>query len=166
MKEIQGNLLDITEGIIVHGCNCRGVMGSGVAKAVRDKYPGVYKNYRFEFENYGLKLGKIQANAPKTLFDFVVDRGAYLCSELPAKLVVVNALTQETYGRDANVQYVSYEALEQCFAAVRRLALNTGLPVYFPKIGAGLGGGDWRIIEGIINAELRPDVDYTLVTLP
>lgn len=35
----KGNLLDITSGVIVHGCNMRGVMGSGVALAIRNKYP-------------------------------------------------------------------------------------------------------------------------------
>jgi O-acetyl-ADP-ribose deacetylase (regulator of RNase III) len=30
----KGSLLDAT-GIIVHGCNCQGVMGSGVALAIK-----------------------------------------------------------------------------------------------------------------------------------
>lgn len=29
-----GNLLDATTWIIVHGCNARGAMGAGVAKAI------------------------------------------------------------------------------------------------------------------------------------
>ena len=28
----KGNLLDVTSGLIAHGVNCQGVMGSGVAK--------------------------------------------------------------------------------------------------------------------------------------
>lgn len=29
IKEHKGDLLSVTEGIIVHGCNAQGVMGSG-----------------------------------------------------------------------------------------------------------------------------------------
>ena len=31
MKIINGNILDITEGVIVHQVNCKGVMGAGLA---------------------------------------------------------------------------------------------------------------------------------------
>jgi len=35
IKVNKGNLLDVTSGIIVHGCNAKSVMGSGVALAVK-----------------------------------------------------------------------------------------------------------------------------------
>lgn len=30
-----GNILDVREGIIVHGCNLKGVMGSGLALQIK-----------------------------------------------------------------------------------------------------------------------------------
>ena len=40
---------DITKSnadYICHQVNCQGVMGSGVAKAIRDKWPQVYEEYK------------------------------------------------------------------------------------------------------------------------
>ena len=41
----EGNLLDAQTDVIAHQVNCQGVMGSGVAKQIRDKWPRVYDSY-------------------------------------------------------------------------------------------------------------------------
>lgn len=129
----KGNLLDVTQGIIVHGCNAQGVMGSGVAKAVKDKYPGAYMYYKQAVNNSDAELGDViwyQANE---------------------HLVIANAITQEYYGRDGK-RYANYAAIARGFRLVfMRWGRFDYEAVYFPKIGAGLGGGDWNIIEQIIN---------------
>ena len=38
-----GNLLNASQKVIAHQVNCQGKMGSGAAKAIRDKYPKVYE---------------------------------------------------------------------------------------------------------------------------
>ena len=40
-----GNLLTAPQKCIAHQVNCQGVMGSGVAKAIKNEYPKVYKEY-------------------------------------------------------------------------------------------------------------------------
>ena len=45
-----GDICSVNSGIIVHGCNAQGVMGSGVAKAIRLKYPQVFEDYK-NFKN-------------------------------------------------------------------------------------------------------------------
>lgn len=127
----KGNLLDVTEGIIVHGCNAQGVMGSGVAKAIKDKYPGVYRRYVADLTK-SVSVGGISW---------------YYVSDI---LTVASAVTQEHYGRDPLVRYVNYVALAKCFSDIFRFASHRNDTVYFPKIGAGLGGGDWNIIEQLI----------------
>ena len=42
IKYIKGDILNVTEGIIVQQVNCFGVMGAGLAKQIRDKWPSVY----------------------------------------------------------------------------------------------------------------------------
>ena len=59
IKFYNGDLLDSTAGIIAHQVNARGVMGSGVALAIKTKYPEVFKSYREFFETGNLKLGKV-----------------------------------------------------------------------------------------------------------
>ena len=76
-------------------------------------------------------------------------------------ILVVNAYTQYDY-RGAGMK-VSYEAVGNCFRQVA--ALFPDKRIAYPKIGAGLGGGDWDIISKIIDNELD-GMDHTLVLLP
>lgn len=136
MIYLKGDLLSVVKSnnIIVHGCNSRGVMGSGVAKAVREKYPDCFKKY-VEDLSYGKKrLGEVswyQVVPSETIF-------------------IGNAITQSDYGRDSSLRYVSYDAIDTCFSDIFHVAKKYGMNVNIPKIGAGLGGGDWSIIEKII----------------
>jgi len=144
----KGNLLEAPERCLLQGTNCQGVMGSGVAKAIREKYPEVYPPYRKKFEEEGLRLGE-------TIW--------VMCHD---GKIVVNCNTQEFYGKDGR-RYVDYDAvrkvmknvnanfaLNQTVESYRDLMGEYGDSVALPKLGAGLGGGSWEIIEAIIEEEL------------
>ena len=137
IQVFKGDVLKVNTGIIVHGCNCQGVMGSGIARSIREQFPKVFEVYRDRFEREGLALGNIES----------IEVG-------PSKFIV-NANTQHLYG--IGERRVSYDAIAECFEKVNKLAfhiedsLGVALPVVFPAIGAGLGGGDWEIIERIID---------------
>jgi O-acetyl-ADP-ribose deacetylase (regulator of RNase III) len=148
------NVLDTGEGFIVHQCNAQGEMGSGIAREIRERFPKVYQEYRNQFENGGLKLGTIQV------------------VEIAENKFIVNAIAQEFYGRDSSNRFTSYDALATCFSQVNELVLGYGavieriLPVRFPAIGAGLGGGKWPIIAAIIENELSPNIPQELHLFP
>jgi O-acetyl-ADP-ribose deacetylase (regulator of RNase III) len=134
-----GNLLDVDSGIIAHGCNARGVMGSGVAKYVRDKYPLCYEKYKLRCQLYA---------DPKILL------GDVIWYEVPDKrLYVANAITQLDFGADGK-RYVSYEAVDKAFYTINK-AINDTETLHIPMIGAGLGGGDWEVISSIIEANVH-----------
>lgn len=126
------NLLDVTEGIIAHGCNAQGVMGSGVAKQLRAKYPSVYESYSSALVDFGRHwLGAV---------DFV---------RVSPTLVVANMITQQYYGNDGK-KYVSYDALMLSMQTVLDQSKRFELDVHIPfMIGAGLGGGDLTTIKTI-----------------
>jgi len=46
IKEIKGDLLTVNADINVQQVNCKGKMGSGLAKQIRSKYPFVYEEYK------------------------------------------------------------------------------------------------------------------------
>ena len=50
VSHINGDLLKVQKelnlDVICHQVNCQGVMGSGIAKQIRDTYPIVYDNYK------------------------------------------------------------------------------------------------------------------------
>ena len=46
VKVVYGNLLDSSAKYICHQVNCKGVMGSGVAKQIKEKWPSVFRRYK------------------------------------------------------------------------------------------------------------------------
>jgi len=136
IKYYKGNLFLDYPNPIVHGCNSKGVMGSGFAKELVTKYPEIYDGYK-NFCASPNVLGKIYVSETK--------RGTY----------IFNCITQENYGKDGK-KYVSYDAVDSCFFTIKHLMepLNFN-KIHMPKIGAGLGGGNWDIISAIIESHMK-----------
>jgi len=168
IETIQGNVLTVTEGIIVHGCNCQGVMGSGIAQLIRAKWSDVYEAYRTHHRRVGLRLGDVvSVGHPTWEQSSRVSRHLNdVTEQLPERLIIANALTQDTYGRDPSEVYVDYDGLAAAFARIRVLARDTGLPVHFPLIGCGLANGKWEEVSARIDQMLGDSVSKTLWVLP
>lgn len=171
MKIQHGNFLNVQRGIIVHGCNAIGGFGSGIAKQMGDKWPGVKDGYKRWFtQNPGQAraLGDIQvfmgsrvmANVAEVAKPVLQGFKPEVCRELPPDLVVVNAITQFYYGRDPNVRYVDYDAVSAAFSKTAIVARILGLEVNYPAVGAGLANGDWEILSRRI-ANALTDVEST-----
>ncbi len=120
----------VEHGLIVHGCNAQGVMGSGFAALVRSKYPAAYQTYMNQADT-GYILGEV------------------IPAIVEPNLVIVNAITQEFYGTDR--VHVDYDAVAQAMKGVEHLAksqLIESSDVHFPLIGGGLAGGDpFKLVE-------------------
>lgn len=144
-----GDLLtNVTTGHIVHGCNARGFQGGGFAKFIKAMYPGEYADYRRVHISEGLVLG--------TAYPY--------CHS--SDLVIWNAITQQDFGND-NIRYVSYDAIETCFASINECILaldDVAQEIHIPKIGSGLANGNWEIISRIIEETVT--VPITCWVLP
>ena len=140
MKQIIGNILDVTEGIIVQQVNCRGIMGAGLAKQIREKYPHVYENYRDVCTmTEGSLLGKVSF------------------AQVTPTLCISSVFGQEFYGRNPNVVYTSYDALKTGLFKVKVAQMRWDKQVYVPHgIGCGLANGDWNVVLSVIE-ETIPD---------
>ncbi len=133
---VTGDLLDAPQRLILQSVNAKGAMNSGVAKAIRQKYPKVYTDYRKVFDATGLKLGTV----------IYSDCGQH---------IVGNIVGQATYGREEGRRYVSYDALDIGLTNVNNYCVSFGFDeVAMPLMGAQLGGGRWPIVAEIINARL------------
>lgn len=70
IKFVNGNILTFPERdedtIICHQVNCKGVMGAGLAKQIRDKWPDVYDRYRL-IAPASLHLRKKRSKANKNI---------------------------------------------------------------------------------------------------
>ena len=138
---------EATEGYIMHGCNAQGVMGSGVAKIVKDRYFEAFKTYASQHPYYIL--------------------GEVIPQKVTDDLVIINAITQDQFGTH-KVQ-VDYDAVEQACRGAQYLA-NSGMveskEIHFPFIGAGLAGGDEHTLLTIFDRQFSHDQDGTLWLLP
>ena len=128
----KGDLLNKKYTIFCHQVNCKGVMGSGIAKQIKNKYPEVYEEYISVEKPI---LGFIQP---------VFTRDGRIC---------INMFAQDGYGRDK--RYTDYTAFKNCLTALKGFIndhhVKAEVPVAFPyMIGCGLGGGDWYLIYGIL----------------
>lgn len=146
---LKGDLLKSDESVIAHGCNAQGVMRSGIAKSIREMYPQVYLDYLNAYieQDHSLSLGQV----------IRTDTVRKVSDRTGAVITVLSAITQEFYGRDKNVVYVSYEAIERAVINMNELGF---LRIAMPLIGAGLANGDWEIISKVIEktSTFRPVV--------
>jgi O-acetyl-ADP-ribose deacetylase (regulator of RNase III) len=147
MKTIQGDLIRLASDgefdVIVHGCNCFGTMGAGIAKGIKAAFPQAFAADRATERGSRDKLGTC------SFAEISIGGGS---------LIVVNAYTQfDWLGRGPKVEY---RAVRSCMRWIK--ARFSGRRIGLPKIGAGLAGGDWAIIAAIIDEELAGE-DVTLV---
>lgn len=138
INEIRGNLLDTHCKIIAHGVNCQNIMGSGVARALYEKWPQVKELYHSWFEKYDAGDKGIKA------------LGQVDDLHLKSGKVIINCFTQQFYGTD-NIRYLSYDALYTCMTKLYLICVYYQInEIAMPKIGCGLAGGEWPIVKAII----------------
>lgn len=63
---------------------------------------------------------------------------------------VLNMCAQNGLRSAQNPHPIDYTALETCLKKAQDFATRQNLEVHMPMIGAGLAGGDWQVIEAII----------------
>ena len=144
---IDGNIFDCTENIIVHQTNCQGVMGSGIAKQVKERYPEVFNAYYHYCKTQELK----------DIF------GTALICQVSDYKYIANVFGQNTFGQGLQT---NYDMLKNALKEVHDFAKENNLSVAIPyKIGCGLGGGDWNTVYDIITEIFFDDVLYEIYRL-
>jgi O-acetyl-ADP-ribose deacetylase (regulator of RNase III) len=138
MKIVKQNILSVKEGIIAHQVNCLGVMGAGLAKAIKNKWPEVFEKYSEFCKSSTSRFGEI------------------LIIEAKPRLFIANLFGQYDYQKPHTyTQNTSYWALRNSLQKLQQFAKNNKAQVYLPyKIGCGLGGGIWEIVYEMIEDEI------------
>ena len=145
-----GDIITVTDGLIVHQVNAQGQMGSGVAAAIKKKWPQV-------FEDYQRVVGHpyTQPNSGADLM------GRVIVTEIDERLAVCSLVGQQFFGNRPGWRFTSYDALDVGFKVINNLARKNKLSVHIPLIGCGLGGASWDIVSAIIESNVT-DADCTL----
>lgn len=147
MNTVKGDLISLAlEGkfdVIVHGCNCFCTMGGGIARVIQEEFPEAYAADLVTAKGDRNKLGSFSSAT--------VTRNN-------REITVANGYTQfHFHGTDV---LVDYHAVRRLFVKIKKTF--SGKRIGYPKIGAGLAGGDWQIISAIIDEELAGE-DHCLV---
>ncbi len=140
MKHIQYTKGDATSPqsednkVIVHICNDIGGWGKGFVMAISKRWKKPENQYREWFKSKdGFKLGKVQ---------FV---------QVEEDFWVANLIGQHKINKDENGNApIRYDAIEQGLEEVASFAIENKASIHMPRIGCGLAGGKWEMIEPII----------------
>lgn len=152
IKQVKGNLFDLYKnpGIIAHGCNAQGAMGSGFALQIKKRFPEAYSKYMYAYKDGLLHLGSVHFMKYQ--------------EELKQPLIIANCITQKYYGFDKTKVYIDYDALTKALLTVADEAKFYNLPISMPVIGGGLANGDLETLFDIYESVLF-DTDTTIYTL-
>lgn len=134
---IKGDITKVTSGLIIHGTNCSGGFGGGISGVFGRKWPTVEETFR-------------KTTPGKDLL------GVCIPVKISSVLAIGNCYTQETFGPPGKV-YANAKAIGSALENAIDYAIRQGFDtVSMPKIGAGLGGLDWKydvepVIEEVAN---------------
>lgn len=150
---------DVSQGgvFLAHVCNDVGKWGAGFTRAVEHRWPGSGARWKRVVEGWGdRQLGQIHFDPTNA------DRDA---------VVLANMVAQHDVGT-AQIR-LDYPALRKCLrmlAVVASADFDRGggmVPVHMPRIGCGLAGGRWELVEPIIQETLvRAGVEVVVYDLP
>ncbi len=149
VKIVDIDLFDSDFDFLIHQCNDKGMMRSGVAKQIKQNYTSAFQLYK-KYCDEGVCLGTV-ISAP-------TDDGW-----------ILNMVSQDGYGYDGQ-QCTDYAAfvtgIENCKDCIKHHRASDGVPakISIPyKIGCCRGGGDWDIILKILEKEFEDETyDVTI----
>jgi O-acetyl-ADP-ribose deacetylase (regulator of RNase III) len=119
--------------IIAHICNDKGKWGRGFVLALSKRWLGPEQQYRRWFHSSArLTLGDIQL------------------VQVAPDIWVANMVAQSGLASGSNPHPLQYDALAQCLEKLAVEVEARQASVHMPRIGTGLGGGNWTSVERLI----------------
>lgn len=142
-----GNMLEeVTSGCIIQQANAQGVMGSGIAWAIREKWPVVWTDY-----------SSIVKQNP-TFEESAALLGNVVISDVSDDLVVASIVGQQFYGKPVPQdprRYTSYDAVDIALNKLAEHYRDSPVVFHYPLLGSDRGGAHWPIVQEIIMHRLE-----------
>lgn len=148
MIEKNGDIFTTDAKYIAHGVNCKGLMGAGIAKEFKQRFPEMHAGYVSRCADGRLTPG-----------GFWVGTGM-----LDGRTVLpVNLASQDEPGANARYNYL--------FSAVQTFAHEASHParlhmyggiVAIPEIGCGIGGLEWDRVKYMLICieKMYPNIEF------
>lgn len=131
IKYIEGDIFDSPAQVIVNTVNTVGVMGKGIAKEYKDRYPEMFRLYQQACKSQRLTIGKL-------MLWYGEDRW------------ILNFPTKEHWRGKSKIEYIEKGLQEFC----DKYADYNIVSIAFPKLGCGNGGLDWKSVKPLMEKYL------------
>lgn len=139
--------------LIAHVVNDIGAWGAGFAKALSVRSPKPKKVYREWHAE------------PSRILPF--ELGRTQITRIADDTLVMNMLAQSGLRSRSNPRPLRYDALALCLRDLAGMAGIKRSSVHMPRIGCGLAGGTWDVVEPLIaDALCGRGVEVTVYDLP
>lgn len=130
IKYTQGDIFKSKMQTIVNTVNCKGVMGAGLAKKFREKYPEMYEDYVKQCKSGELRIGK------PTLWK--------------GDKWILNFPTKEDWRMPSKLEWIE-EGLKYFVTQYKKWGITS---IAFPALGCDLGGLSWIEVRYIMEKYL------------
>lgn len=126
------------------------VWGGGVARSAAQKFPAAQR----DFSGWLWEIPR-----PQRL-------GSVHFAEVRHTTFLASLVAQQGYGA-STAPRIRYAPLERCLSRVAQFALERAASIHMPRIGGGISGGDWNMVEEIVReAVIAKGVPVTVHDLP
>jgi O-acetyl-ADP-ribose deacetylase (regulator of RNase III) len=129
--------------VLAHGCNDVGAWGAGFTRALSNRWPHVENEY-----------DRLIRALPRS------ERGGKVADlvQVETTLWVAHIVTQQGLIDRHNPTPVKYDWIERGLNTLGRIAPNLApteqVTIHMPRIGCGLGGGKWEMVEPLVQKYL------------
>lgn len=155
-ETVRGNILsdEIASKVdyIVNPVNKVGVMGKGLAKAFKDKYPDMFNRYKEHCKGY-MKYEPTSLNYTTRIY------------RVDTNLSVICLPTKEHWKDNSTWDLIETSLMDmmmELFYSNMDLKMRPvyGITIAIPKIGCGLGGLDWNEIKPLVVTTIKESYEY------
>lgn len=141
------------KSIIVHCCNTLGAWGAGFVIPLAKHYPLVKDSYKKYIHSGNVRLGDVdEVKVTDNIYiENLIGQSFLYPSQMEKYLVIIKPLK-----RDLKKIITLFEGINETYS------------IHMPRIGCGLAGGDWNIIENIIKRTFinKANVNVYVYDLP
>lgn len=129
--------------IIAHVCNDIGKWGKGFVLAISKKWKSPSVMYR-----------GWHAGAKRSEIDTDFGLGEIQIVKVEQDIWVANMVAQQGIYAKSGIPPIRYHSLEECLLKLSEECIKKSASVHLPRIGCGLAGGKWDVVENIIDKTL------------
>lgn len=133
---IKGDILKQNTEALVNTVNCVGVMGRGIALAVKNAYPENYRLYKEACENKEVTIGRMYV---------------YVAGDIFEKKYIINFPTKLHWKGKSKIEYIK-SGLADLVRVINEYCISS---IAIPPLGCGLGGLDWKVVRPVIENALK-----------